>query len=195
MTSERAVADRIFIRFLESLVQRKDRAALAALRRGSGHHPAAAVEAYGHVMPRVAKDIAPRERDLDERIYLLAASLFAFHQISWPMVDAEKSYTNFGASMARLASATESAGVERRMNALLASSFEDLPEHLRHAVSLLKAKQVGIDWTRLISDLRWWNDEDRRVQREWARAFWASTREETEETESAEENGEDANVR
>lgn len=191
MTSERVAEDRIFVRFLESLVQRNDRATLAALRRALGQHPAAAVEAYRFVMPRVADGLSPRERDLDERIYLLAAALFSLHQISWPTDDSRKSYTNFGASMAQLAAATASAGVEHRMNALLACSFDDLPENLRHAVSLLKSKQIPIDWARLTADLRWWSTEDRRVQREWARAFWASIREDAEETKPAEQIGEE----
>jgi CRISPR system Cascade subunit CasB len=91
--------------------------------------------------------------------------------------------------MARLASVTDSGRVERRMSGLLACSFDDLPEHLRHGASLLKAKQIGIDWARLIADLRWWNTEDRRVQREWARAFWASIREIEDESELDETGG------
>jgi CRISPR system Cascade subunit CasB len=191
MNRDRIASDRAFVGFLESLLKHDDRATLAALRRALGHNPTAAIEAYPYVIPRVAPDISPAERDREEQIYLLAAGLFAFHQISWPRDDSEKAYTNFGASMARLASVMDSAGVERRMSALLACSFHDLPEHLRHAASLLKSKQIPVDWARLIADLRWWNTEDRRVQREWARAFWASTRESTEETEPAEQTGEE----
>jgi CRISPR system Cascade subunit CasB len=185
MSSDRNAADGAFVGFLESLVEKKDRATLAALRRTLRRSPAARAEAYPYVIPRVAANLAPYERDRDEEIYLLVAGLFAFHPVSWPQDDPQRSYRNFGASMARLASKTESAGVERRTSALLASSFSELPEHLRHAVSLLKSKQVPVDWLRLIRDLRWWNGEDGRVRREWARAFWASTRETTEvETET-----------
>lgn len=175
MNQDRIASDRGFAGFLESLLKRDDRATLAALRRALGSNPAAAIEAYPYVIPRVASELSPPERERDERIYLLVAGLFAFHQIPWRKDDSGKAYTNFGASMANLASATDSAGVERRMSALLACSFDDLSEHLRHAVSLLKSKSIPIDWARLIRDLRWWNTEDRRVQREWARAFWAST--------------------
>jgi CRISPR system Cascade subunit CasB len=194
MNPDRTASDRAFVGFLESLLKRDDRATLAALRRALGQHPAAAIKAYPHVMPRVAPDLQPRERDREEQIYLLTAALFAFHQISWPRDDSQRGYTNLGASMARLASATDSAGVERRVSGLLACAFDDLPEHLRHAASLLKTKQIPIDWARLIADLRWWNTEDRRVQREWARAFWASTLETAQESEPA-ETGEETNVR
>lgn len=191
MNSDRIAADRAFVGFLESLLKRDDRATLAALRRTLGRNPAAANQAYPYVMPRVSPNLPARELDRDERIYLLVAGLFAFHQISWPRNDSEKAYTNLGASMEKLALATDGAGVERRMSALLACSFDDLHEHLRHAISLLKSKQVPVDWARLIDDLRWWNTDDRRVQREWARAFWASTRESSEEPGPTEQTGEE----
>ena len=192
MNRDRIAADRAFVGFLESVRKRDDRATLAALRRALGRNPAAANEAYPYVMPRVSPDLSPRERDRDVRIYLLVAGLFA----SQPRDDSEKASTNFGASMAKLASATETAGVERRMSALLACSFDDLPEHLRRAGTLLKSKQISVDWARLIDDLRWWDTEDRRVQREWARAFWTSAGESTEEeeTEPAEQMKEKAGV-
>lgn len=181
MTPDLTASDRAFVGFLKSLLGRNDRQALAALRRALGSHPAAAVDAYPYVMPRVPRDLSPRQLDREEQIYLLTASLFAFHQIQWQRDESAKSYTNLGASMARLASVTESAGVERRMSAMLACSFDELPEHLRHAASLLKSKQVPIDFARLMNDLRRWNNEDRSVQREWARAFWASTAETVQE--------------
>jgi CRISPR system Cascade subunit CasB len=191
MNADRRACDHAFVAFLDSLVRNNDRATLAALRRARGRSPTA-IEAYQYVMPRVAEDTDGFEREREEEIYLLVAGLFAFHQLPWPADYSQKGYTNFGASMARLASATESAGVERRMTALLACSFDDLPEHLRHAVSLLKSKQIPVDWMRLIGDLRRWNSEDRTVQREWARAFWAGARE-SGETAHAQETGEETN--
>ena len=64
---------------------------------------------------------------------------------------------------------------EKRFVALLNCHQEDLPDHLRHAVSLLRSKEIPIDWARLLRDLRWWHREDKRVQRDWARAFWGRT--------------------
>ena len=65
--------------------------------------------------------------------------------------------------------------VDRRFTVLLGANREDLPQHLRHAVSLLKSKDVPVDWARLLDDLKWWDDDDRRVQRRWAKAFWGRT--------------------
>lgn len=62
--------------------------------------------------------------------------------------------------------------LERRFTALLAAHPDDLPDYLRQAVSFLKSKDVPINWNQLIWDLQKWNDEDRRIQKEWARSFW-----------------------
>jgi CRISPR system Cascade subunit CasB len=62
--------------------------------------------------------------------------------------------------------------VERRFVALLNAHPEDLDKHLRHAVSLLKAHEIPVDWLRLLGDLRGWGNPERYVQRNWARAFW-----------------------
>jgi CRISPR system Cascade subunit CasB len=65
-----------------------------------------------------------------------------------------------------------SASVERRFTALLDCHADELPGHLRHAVSLLKSKGVPVDWRVLLADVQWWGHGDRFVQREWAREFW-----------------------
>ena len=65
--------------------------------------------------------------------------------------------------------------MEKRFVALLASPWEDLPEHLRHAIALLKAESVSIDYVQLLKHLIRWNAESRFVQRTWARSFWRET--------------------
>lgn len=63
-------------------------------------------------------------------------------------------------------------GVERRFVALLNCHRDDLPAHLRHAVGLLKSKEIPVDWAELLHDILRWDSESRSVQRAWARAFW-----------------------
>ena len=57
--------------------------------------------------------------------------------------------------------------------ALLNAHPDELGRHLRHAVSLLKAHEVPIDWAQLLRDVQEWTYEGRPVQLDWARAFWA----------------------
>ncbi len=64
--------------------------------------------------------------------------------------------------------------IERRFNVLLAAHPDDLGVHLRQAVSLLRSKEVPINWLQLFWDIQRWNHpvERARVRRRWARAFW-----------------------
>lgn len=63
--------------------------------------------------------------------------------------------------------------IERRFVALLDADAEQLPHHLRQMVHLLKAEEgIRIHWVELLTDLRRWNDDERRVQQRWARAFY-----------------------
>jgi CRISPR system Cascade subunit CasB len=167
--------DDAFVRHLQQLVKDDDRAALADLRRGLGKSPGEAAEMHRHVVPFLAPDANFR----DEEPYYLVASLFALHQGMWQRQERRQT-TNLGASFERLAGARDSGAdsVERRFVALLNCGREELPYHLRQAVSLLKAGEVPVDWLRLLRDVRGWDSDARWVQRSWARAYWRSSPEE-----------------
>lgn len=150
-----------------------DLAALATLRRGLGRDPAGVLHLY-RVLGRFVPD---GERDADR--YLMVAALFGSHPLHWPGRWNRPRQTNLGASFARFwaqqrADNPDATGPERRFVALLDTDADDLADALRHAVSLLRADQVPVDWLRLLRDLRGWDRVDRRVQRDWARSFWSS---------------------
>lgn len=160
-----------FVAMLKQLVAREDLGALAALRRGLGHTPGDAPQMYPYVMPFLPEGMHQR----DEDAYFLVAALFAWHQFDWtptPSPDGTPGDTSFGASFRLLAQETESGSIEKRFVALLNAHHDDLPEHLRHAIGLLKSKNVPVDWVRLLRDLRAWDHPARYVQRSWARSFW-----------------------
>ena len=64
--------------------------------------------------------------------------------------------------------------VEKRLVALLNCHRDDLPDHLRHIIGLLKSKDIPVDWMQLLDDVQNWPQESRYVQRNWARKFWRS---------------------
>lgn len=161
--------DANFVAFLERLVQREDRGSLAALRRGLGKPPGEAAAMHRFVVPWLPARSGP----WDEAPYYLVASLFAWHQGSWrPPEGEEGPVTNLGASFGRLADAVGAERIEPRFVALLNCHREDLAEHLRHVIGLMKSKDVLVDWAQLLRDLRSWDRDGRPVQRAWARAFW-----------------------
>ncbi len=150
-----------FIRYLQKLADGQERGALASLRRGLGQAPGTVADMYRYVEPFLGQE----RSGLKESAFYLVAALFALHPKS---IEAG----NMGAHMAKARSEGGEDALERRFTALLAAHPDDLPDYLRQAVSFLKSKDVPINWNQLIWDLQKWNDEDRRIQKEWARSFW-----------------------
>jgi CRISPR system Cascade subunit CasB len=148
-----------FIAHLEALRDREERGALAALRRGAGSPPGTVAAMYPHILPWV-----PRQRRVEDAAYVIG-SLFALH----PQPGGTGT---LGKALSMIPGQTES--LEKRFVALLNSHYDDLPHHLRQAVSLLKSseKQIPVDWRQLLRDMLYWEHEKRFVQQRWAREFW-----------------------
>ena len=153
-----------FIESLERLYINEGRGGLAALRRGLGKAPGTAMGMHPYVVPFTKGLNRPQE----DAFYVVGALFGLYPSRSWRRGEEER-FSNLGASLRRVGAD----GVERRFVALLNCNAEDLPDHLRQAVSLLKSKEIPIDWVQLLTDVLKWDFGDN-VQRNWARAFWAS---------------------
>ena len=150
------------VEHLEALRAKDDRGALAALRRGLGRVPGEVASMYRHVVPWLPRELDP----WGEHAHYLIAALFAMHP------ESGGTGRSLGRAMAMLRAAGGSESVERRFVALLDAHPEDLGEHLRHAVSLLRSKDIALDWHLLLRDVRSWTHLDGWVQRTWASDFW-----------------------
>lgn len=169
-----------FIRYLQKLADGQERGALASLRRGLGQPPGTVADMYRYVEPFLGQE---RSAGFKESAFYLVAALFALHPSS-----TEKG--NIGIHMRACdPEGKNSDALERRFTALLAAHPDDLPDYLRQAVSFLKSKDIPINWNQLIWDLQKWNDEDRRIQKEWARSFWGG-RQATEQSNNSNKQGE-----
>ncbi len=150
-----------FVAHLVGLADEKrgDRAALAVLRRGLGRGPDYPADLHRHVLP-----FMPKGREYDEEKTYLVASLFGL----FPQ--------NHGQSFARAlrhAAEKDNPNIERRLMAVLNADSEDLGEHLRQLVALLRTHESpGFDWARFLDDLLRWQWDSRPAQRQWARDFW-----------------------
>ncbi len=154
-----------FVKHLQDLAAGQDRGALADLRQGLGQAPGSAAEMFRHVEP-----FLPQARSrAQESTYYLVASLFALHPTS-------TSTGNLGAHMRACDPKGENSdALERRFTALLSAHPDDVPGYLRQTISFLKSKNIPVNWNQLFWDLQNWDDEDRRVQKRWASAFWGRT--------------------
>lgn len=159
-----------FVRYLISLEPDKNLGALAALRRGLSGEPRTVAAVFPYVVPYLPTTATLAE----QQAYELVAALFATHREHWYVQRGQRELRNMGASFARLSLNRAKESLEKRFVALLNASGEDLRYHLRHAVALLKASDISIDWAQLLRDVQEWGDEDRPVQRAWARAFWGA---------------------
>lgn len=159
------------VSFLERCVENRDRAVLASLR--SALRPGREFDGLRHVLPFVGAEAGRRAED----DALLLACLFALHP--------ESGELSLAQGLARIYAESESESTEGRFRALLTSDREDLPIHLRHAVSLLASKKIPIDWRDLHRTIRSWGSSQSNARRQWARDFWA--REPDRETSPADE--------
>jgi CRISPR system Cascade subunit CasB len=102
---------------------------------------------------------------------MLVASLFAlWHEAKQGRL--QRPAESFGGSFDRLRSVTGLDSIEKRFAVLIDSHPDELPTRLRHAVTLLRSKDIPINWEQLLRDLLRWRAENRPVQRRWARDFW-----------------------
>jgi len=150
---------KVFIGYLLSLAKegKEDRGALADLRSGLGKKPGEMGRVHKHVAPYLP------ERNYNDHWYYLTATLFgAFPQ--------HRVGRSLGAAFRPLKQKSES--MEARFVALLNAHPDDLDDHLRHAVSLLKANEQPLDWFQLFQDLLQWDHPDGYIQLRWARDFY-----------------------
>ncbi len=158
---------------LERLREQDDRGRLASLRRGLGQQPGTVMEVSRVVEHMLDEDDPPWVRDT---LYVIAP-LFAFHRLPY---DGERRH-NMGDHFWNLLDDKNEPppNIERRFVALLSSEPDDLPDTLRQAVSLLKSKDVPVNWRQLFDDIQEWlregatgEDARQRVRLRWSRSFW-----------------------
>ncbi len=151
---------RDLITYLKGL--EKDRAALAHLRRGLGKPPKTAMEMFPYLGQFLSFETKPR---YENAVFIIAA-LFAYYP------DAPPNVGNLGASLRQLND--DSKSIEKRFVALLNAEAEDLPYYLRQIIGLLRAKEIAVNWQLLFEGVQFWGNDNRRVQRDWARSFWGN---------------------
>lgn len=141
-----------------------DRGSLARLKRCAGRTLNESTEAYGLFYRLLPSGIIGRSRD--EEVYFLIATLFPLAPSPGPL-DLGQALRIAGGKQPEAAKA-----IERRMTILLDSSADELPFRLRQTVAWLAAKEIRIDWPRLLRDALDWQRPDRRVQKSWARSYF-----------------------
>jgi CRISPR system Cascade subunit CasB len=112
------------------------------------------------------------------KLYFLVAGLFATHPES-----SKDPKENLGRTLKRLyIDQGEAPSTEKRFLALLEADDNQLPEHLRHLVNLLKSKGLAVNWQRLLQDLINRQYDQDETKKRWAQSFYRPLNEEAETT-------------
>jgi len=156
-----------FIKHLEGLGKRKDRAALAHLRSGLRRKDSRSMEMY----PVIGRFLSEKTNRSYENAVFIVAALFAYYP------DAKMNAGNLGASLRQLKDDSDS--IEKRFVALLNAEADELPDYLRQIIGLLKSKEIPVNWEQLFKDVQYWETTDETskyesVQKKWARSFWGN---------------------
>lgn len=113
-----------------------------------------------------------------EATAFLVASLLAQYKTVDVKVGRHRIEGNFGVTWKRSIARTDSESIKRRFHVLLDAEYDpwtgdgDLPYRLRQMVRYSVGKGVGVDWPILLTDLKFWNNPEKRVQKRWARSFF-----------------------
>jgi len=160
--------------FIDHLVRladpENDRGPLAILRRGASGEPRDLTRLYPLVLPWV-------DRDEDEDAYIQTACLFGLY----PTKPKNKARgVSLGQALQKYFVETgRRQSVEDRFVALLQCHRDELSEHLRHAVNLVKDAKLPLRWTDVLKALRRWDEPEHapnHPRRQWARDFWGLSR-------------------
>jgi CRISPR type I-E-associated protein CasB/Cse2 len=158
-------------------MQKLDRGDKAVLRRNVNRSLAESRQAWA-----IFYRLLPPTVTWDRELYFLVATLMCSNR-----------YTitgNFGQTMRRLKEKRNRASLDRRMAALLDSELDliegrypgrgELAYRLTELVRLAHTQMVGVDWELLLSDLCFWLDKEKRVQKRWAAAYFQRMNQEEE---------------
>jgi CRISPR type I-E-associated protein CasB/Cse2 len=174
--TERDGRIREFVGYLRSLTRegQEDRGALADLRSGLAFVPGHAPRTFRHVVPHLGE-----REGRDDRWFYVVGTMFGSNPVHHTGMSVGDCFRVYAEEDAEKQAGHESSPDrsrkrrgEARFLALLGSHADDIYSHLYHATGLLKSREIGIDYYRLLQDLMNWDHADRRVQNQWARDYY-----------------------
>jgi len=155
-------------------IERLGTGELAMLRRGCGERDP--VEGRCPWLVGLIYGVA------SEATAFLVASLLAQYKTADIRAGRHRINGDFGATWKQATAKNDSESIKRRFHILLDADYDpwtgdgDLPYRLRQMVRYAASKGVGIEWPALLDAVRYWNQPEKRVQKHWARSFFATKR-------------------
>ncbi|CAJ36457.1 type I-E CRISPR-associated protein Cse2/CasB [Methanocella arvoryzae] len=167
---QKSKKDEEFLANLAKMAE-SDRGGMAILKRNAGNTIAesrGAMKTFYSLLPYGISD-SPYEE-----IYFLIATLYGHNKYRFT--------GDFGQTMKLVRESSNSESIDQRVSTLLDSEFNivdgikpgggELAYRLRQCVKLASGHEIGVDWYRLLQDLKYWGYPEKRVQKRWARSYF-----------------------
>lgn len=179
------VSKKILMMLDEARKNPSGKAVLANLRSSIGKELGDNMESLAFVFANIPEEYLGEYEDLNyfEDAILTSLQLYATYQQgeeeSLLILDGENKFSNMGKALRQIRS-EDKASIDLRFNAMVTStSSEELKNHLRQMIKILKAKKdpkVKVDFSQLAQDLFSFNIGNKDpIRIRWARDFYRTT--------------------
>lgn len=174
------VTNSIIRQLASSMDTPSGKANLAKLRNSLGRPLSKSIEIWPLIFEKLPEAFISsyEEPSNEENAIIFSLQLYALHQQgrSTSVLCENDQYHNIGKSLRILRTKEDRSSMDRRFNTMITSTdFEELSHHLRHLVSILKAKapEAKVDYARLSEDLYWFlRGYDENMRLTWAREYY-----------------------
>jgi|SRR5690625_83780 len=174
----------IIYQIASNLDTSSSRTYLAQLRQSINRDLATASGVFSLIFSNISEQYLGKGGNLtdSERAIITTLQLYALHQQGKPIsvnitVDTSEGLRgrNLGAVLNTLRTDENSKAVDRRFNAMITSSnFNELKNHLRHLIKLLKTRsQAKLNYPKLAEDLFYYQKGfENEIRLKWSRSYY-----------------------
>lgn len=174
------ITQKILVKLASTLETSSGKAMLAKLRNSIGKSIIRTIDIWPLLFEYLPESFLGTDGHLskEEQAIITTLQLYAIHQQGNSksiLANQEDRFNNIGHSLKSLRIGDDSIAVDRRFNAMITSStFEELSNHLRHMIRLLKSKSnVQVDYAKLAEDLyQFLRGNREKIRLSWAREYY-----------------------
>ncbi|MDO5028610.1 MAG: type I-E CRISPR-associated protein Cse2/CasB [Bacillota bacterium] len=177
-----STTNRVISIISNSLETSRTKANLAKLRNSVGKSLGENPSNFQIIYENMAEELLNPNFKLSkaEEAVITSLQLYAIHQQSKSYsvneISENKGWDNFGNSLSFLRTNDDNTALDNRFNAMITSStFDELINHLRQLVKLLRSsdKNIKVNYPKLSTDLyKFLNGDNNTIKLNWARAYY-----------------------
>lgn len=177
-----SITSKILNRMGKELGTSAGKATMATLRNSIGRETSQTIAVWPILFDYIPETFLSKTGDLSnsEQAILTSLQMYALHQQGREnSVDKwaeKKEWNNIGAALKSLRTGEDTTAIDRRFNAMItATTFEELVQHLRQMIRLLRRnKEVTLSYASLANDLyAYLQGKEEAIRIQWAKAYYS----------------------